>query len=82
MLYFIDSIAIYLTIYPHRQPTKFTYISVYLFILSLFVFFTKFVFYPIIYIILSNPSIFILLFVLMSCYYFAEVTRYYEEYYN
>ena len=82
MFRFIDSFANYLTIYPHRQPTKFTYFSVYLFLISLLAFFTEFVFYPIIYLILSNPPIFILLFVFMSCYYLAEINRYYEEYYN
>lgn len=82
MFRFIDSIAEYLTIHPYNHPTTFTYVSVYLILISLLVFFTKFVFFPIIYFILSNSLIFIILFMWMSCWYIAEVTKYYEEYYN
>jgi hypothetical protein len=78
MFYFIDLIAEYLAVCPYYKPTKLTYGLV----ISFLILFTYVFILPLILFILYNPPIFILLFMFLSCYYLAEVTRYYEEYYN
>lgn len=78
MFQFIDLIAEYVAVCPYYKPTKMTY---FLIILFLIIFSYVFIL-PLILFILYNPSIFILLFIFLSCYYLAEDNRLYGEYYN
>lgn len=75
MFQFIDICAKYIAICPYYKPTSFTYFL----IISFLILFCYAFILPLVLFILSNSWLFMILFVFFSCYYLAEINRYYEE---
>lgn len=82
MLRFIDACAEYVLICPYYKPTRLTYFLVVSFLILLTYVFILPILMSILIFIMAKSSLFAMTFLFLSCYYLAEINKYYEDYYN